>query len=94
MGKLTEKKRKWIIKQFRSGRSATSIARIQRISRQMVYKLAIKYKVEGKEAYKTKKAGRPKIKINPEFVKKVVELRKTTDYGSEKIHFVLKKNWF
>jgi len=94
MGMLTEKKRKWIIKQFRSGRSATSIARIQRISRQTVYVLAAKYKAKGKEAYKTKKAGRPKIKINPEFVKKVVELRKTTDYGSEKIHFVLKKSGF
>ncbi|MBU0665809.1 MAG: helix-turn-helix domain-containing protein, partial [Nanoarchaeota archaeon] len=61
MGMLTEKKRKWIIKKFRSGRSTTSIARIQRISRQTVYVLAAKYKAKGKEAYKTKKAGRPKI---------------------------------
>jgi len=94
MEKLTEKKRKWIISQFRTGRSATSIARIQKISRRMIYKLSAKYKKEGKEAYKAKKAGRPKIKLNPAFVKKVVEIRKETDYGSEKIHFVLKQKGF
>ena len=87
METLTEKKRKWIINQFRSGRSAISISRIQKISRQMVYKLAAKYKKEGKVAYKAKKAGRPKYSLNKNFVKKVVELRKTTDYGSEKLHF-------
>jgi len=94
MEKLTEKKRKWIISQFRTGRSATSIARIQKISRRMIYKLSAKYKKEGKEAYKAKKAGRPKIKLNPAFVKKVVQIRKETDYGSEKIHFVLKQKGF
>ncbi len=94
MEKLTEKKRKWIITQFRSGRSVTSIARIQRISRQMVYKLAAKYKKEGKEAYKAKKAGRPKQPLNANFVKKVIEIRKRDDYGKEKIHFVLKRNGF
>jgi len=94
MEKLTKKKRKWIINQFRTGRSATSIARIQKISRRMIYKLSAKYKKEGKEAYKAKKAGRPKIKLNPAFVKKVVQIRKETDYGSEKIHFVLKQKGF
>jgi len=94
MEKLTEKKRKWIISQFRTGRSATSIARIQKVSRQMVYKLSAKYKKEGKEAYKAKKVGRPSQKINPSFAKKVVSLRKETDYGSEKIHFVLKRQGF
>ena len=91
MEKLTEKKRKWIITQFRTGRSATSIARIQKISRRYVYKLTAKYKKEGKRAYKAKKAGRHKYDINPTFVKNVVEIRKRDDYGSEKIHFVLKK---
>ncbi|MFH1828503.1 MAG: DDE-type integrase/transposase/recombinase [Nanoarchaeota archaeon] len=47
-----------------------------------------KHKKEGKEAYKTKKAGRKKIEINPAFRKKVVEIRKRDDYGSEKIHYV------
>jgi putative transposase len=94
MEKLTEKKRKWIIVQFRSGRSATQIARIQKISRQQVYKLAAKYKKEGKAAYKAKKAGRPKYPLNENFVKKIAELRKTTDYGSEKLHFVLKRVGF
>lgn len=53
-----------------------------------------KYKKEGKDVYNVKKAGRPKQYLNPSFVKKVVEIRKTTDYGSEKLHFVLTKAGF
>jgi putative transposase len=94
MEKLNEKKRKWIINQFRTGRSATSIARIQEVSRQMVYKLASKYEKEGEEAYKSKKIGRHSIIIHSSFVEKVVFLRKRDDYGSEKLHFVLKKEGF
>lgn len=60
----------------------------------MVYKLAAKFKKEGVEAYKAKKAGRPRQAINPQFVKRTVELRKTTDYGSEKLHFVLRRDGF
>ncbi len=60
----------------------------------MVYKLAARYKQVGAAAYKAKKAGRPKIKLNPAFVKKVVQIRKETDYGSEKIHFVLSQKGF
>ena len=60
----------------------------------MVYKLAAKFKKEGVEAYKAKKAGRPKQAINPKFVKMTIELRKTTDYGSEKLHFALRQNGF
>lgn len=94
MGKLTEKKKKWIIQQYRDGRSATSIARIQRISRRMVYKLMDKYKQDGVDAYALKKIGRHKQPINPVFVKKAVKLRVTSDYGSEKLHFVFKKQGF
>ena len=83
-----------MITQFRVGRSATSIAKIQKISRRYVYKLANKYKKEGKEAYKAKKAGRPKQPLNKRFVNKTIELRKTTDYGKEKLHFVLKRSGF
>ena len=91
MKKLTEKKRKWIVQQFRNGRSATFIARIQKVSRQYVYKLVAKYKEEGALAYKAKLLGRPKQRLNPAFVKKVIEIRNHTDYGKEKIHFVLGK---
>lgn len=94
MESLTEKKRKWIIQQFRAGRSATSIARIQNISRQHVYKLAKRFKTEGSTAYKVKNAGRPSQEINISFSKKVIELRKKTDYGSEKLHFVMKRDGF
>ncbi len=41
-----------------------------------------------------KKAGRPSSRINHVFTDKVVTLRKETDYGSEKLHFVLKKQGF
>ncbi|MEA3378475.1 MAG: helix-turn-helix domain-containing protein [Nanoarchaeota archaeon] len=55
MEKLTEKKRKWIITQFRVGGSATTIAKTQKISRRMVYKLVAKYKKEGIKSYKATK---------------------------------------
>ena len=94
MIELTEKKRKWIIQQFRTGRSATSIAKIQKISRRYVYRLAAKYKEKGIGAYKGKKSGRPKTPINKRFVQKVVKIRNEDDYGSEKIHFVMKQEGF
>ena len=52
----------------------------------MVYKLVLKFKEEGALAYKAKKPGRPRLRINPKFIKKVIKLRKETDYGSEKLH--------
>jgi len=94
MSKLTKKKRKWIIQQFRTGRSATSIAKIQKISRRYVYKLVAKYKKEGISAYDGRKSGRPKQPLNPIFIKKVVEIRKSDDYGSEKIHYVMTQKGF
>ena len=94
MVELTKKKRKWVISQFRAGRGATSIARIQKISRRYVYKLAAKYKEVGVGVYEGKKSGRPKMCINPSFVKKVVRIRERDDYGSEKIHFVMKREGF
>ena len=60
----------------------------------MVYKLVAKHKKDGAEAYKAKLSGRPKLKLNPSFVKRVVEIRESADYGSEKIHFVLKNVGF
>ncbi len=60
----------------------------------MVYYLVKKYDKEGIDAYKIKKAGRPSRGINSIFIEKVVEIRKRDDYGSEKIHFVMKKQGF
>lgn len=77
-----------------AGRSATSIARIQKVSRQWVYSLVKRHKEDGVYAYKAKKAGRPRLPINPKFVQKAIELRKETDYGSEKLHFILEKMGF
>jgi len=91
MKKLDEKKRKWIINQFRLGRSATSISIIQKISRQFVYALSSKYKEDGEIAYQIKKSGRPKYNLNQKLVSKVINIRKRDDYGSLKIHFVLQK---
>jgi len=79
------------VQQFRAGRSATQVARIQKISRQMVYKLVEKFQKEGVKAYTAKQVGRPRVEVNPGFVEKVVKIRSEDDYGSEKIHFVLKQ---
>ena len=70
------------------GRSSTSIAKIQHISRQYVYDLVAKYKTERELAYKVKSSGRPKQPINPVFIGKVIKIRKEDDYGGEKIVFV------
>jgi len=71
------------------GRSASSIARIQKISRQRVYDLVAQYNKDGVLAYQAKKAGRPAEQINPRFATKVISLRNEMDYGSQKLHFVL-----
>jgi transposase len=55
MESLTEKKQKWIIQQFRAGRSASQIAKIQKTSRQYVYRLAKRFKAEGTTSYRSKK---------------------------------------
>jgi transposase len=60
----------------------------------MVYKLVAKFEEEGTEAYKPKRIGRHKRIINPAFIKKVVEQRKQTDYGSQKLHFIFKEQGF
>lgn len=60
----------------------------------MVYKLIKKHKKEGVVAYKTKKAGRPQQTISQLFKEKVISIRSETDYGSEKIYFVLKQQGF
>lgn len=57
----------------------------------MVYKLVAKFKKEGVKAYTTKQVGRHRIEVNPVFVDKVVKIRTDDDYGSQKIHFVLKQ---
>lgn len=80
--------------QFKAGRRAQHIAKIQKISRRMVYKLVRKYEQEGADAFKTRKSGRPRRRINPQFVNKVVEIRKKHDYGSEKIHYILKQDGY
>jgi len=59
-----------------------------------VYDLVAKYECFGELAYKALKAGRPKQPINSTFVEKVVKIRNEDDYGSEKIHFVLKSEGF
>lgn len=48
----------------------------------------------GELAYKALKAGRPKQPINSTFIRKVVQIRKDDDYGSKKIHVVLKREGF
>ena len=60
----------------------------------MIYKLVHKHKKYGVEAYKAQLAGRPKLSLNPSFVKKVITIRESTDYGSEKLHFVLRNSGF
>jgi putative transposase len=60
----------------------------------MVYKLVKGYTGEGVEFLVDKKIGRPCIAPCGAFSEKIIALRKETDYGSEKLHIVLKKEGF
>lgn len=53
-----------------------------------------KHKKEGIDTYKAKKSGRPKTEINLAFRKKVIDIRQSDDYGSEKIHFTIQQEGF
>lgn len=79
---------------MRAGKSPTWIAQVQKISRRQVYRLAEVFEQEGVDGLAEKKRGRPCIVLNPVFVENVVEIRKETDYGSEKIHVVLQREGF
>ena len=52
------------------------------------------HKKFGVDAYTIKKVGRPSQKINSVFVEKVVSIRNADDYGSEKLHYVMKRDGF
>lgn len=60
----------------------------------MVYKLAAKYKRDGVTAFRAKRPGRPSQPVNPVFADMVGLLRGETDYGSQKLYFVLKRDGF
>lgn len=60
----------------------------------MVYKLVRKHKQDGDFSFKSLKAGRPKKRLNSTFIENVIGLRTSTEYGSEKIHHVLKKKGY
>ena len=60
----------------------------------MVYKLVSRNRQFGDGVFQAKRPGRPKTPVNPLFVEKVVELRNSTDYGSEKLTFVMRKAGF
>ena len=60
----------------------------------MVYKLVDGHNKEGADFLLDKKIGRPCLPIRGAFAEKVEKIRKETDYGSEKIHFVLNKGGF
>ena len=82
------------MKGYNAGRSATYLARAQKISRQMVYDLVNGYNKEGADFLLDKKVGRPCLPISGTFAERVEKIRKETDYGSEKIHFVLTEQGF
>jgi len=76
------------------GKSPTKIALTQKVSRQTVYDLVNGFKKEGSAFLSDKKIGRPCTTPCGAFVEQVVQLRNESDYGSEKLHFVLKKRGF
>lgn len=70
------------------------MAQVQKVSRRHIYQLVECFEKEGIDGLLPKKRGRPCVVLNPDFVEKVVQVRKDTDYGSEKLHFVIKQEGF
>ena len=94
MAKLTEKKRKWIIKQIKKGVSKKKVAMAMNISRMSVWKLEQKYNKFGEESFKIHKPGRLFEPLNPKFYKLVIEEWKKNKCGARKLHVIMKRKKF
>ena len=74
MGKLNFKKRRWIVREIKKGELfVTTIAKVQKVSRQYCYELLDKHEHFGDDALRDKQAGRPK-KLIPEEIKDLVTM--------------------
>lgn len=94
MAKLTEKKRKWIIKQIERGMSKKNVAMAMKVSRMTVWKIIQKYNKWGEEGLKDHKKGRLFEPLNPKFYKLVIEEWKKNKCGARKLHAVIKRRGF
>lgn len=94
MYKLTFKKRVWIVKQFREGKSATKLAQAQGIHRSAVYQIVDKYKQYGWDGLKDHKTGRPETILNQNSVIIILDLRKRFGYGPNRIEQILRRKGF
>lgn len=94
MVKLTEKKRKWIIRQIRKGMLKKDIASAMKVSRMAIWKMEQKYNKLGKESFKIQSPGRPFEPLNPKCYALLVEEWKKNKCGARKLHAVMKRKGF
>ena len=94
MAKLTEKKRKWIIRQIHNGMEKKDIASAMKVCRMTVWRLEQSYKKHGKESFKIKKAGRHFEPLNPKCQDLIVKEWKKNKCGARKLHAVMKRKGF
>ena len=94
MYKLNFRKRVWIVKQVLNGKSYSSVAMAQKISKPAVFKIVNKYKQYGWDGLKDHKTGRPETKLNKTAEIIIFDLRRRFGYGPERIEHLLKSKGF
>jgi len=94
MAKLTEKKRKWIMKQIKKGMLKKKIAMAMNVSRMAIWKIEQKYNKWGKDSLKTHKPGRVFEPLNPKFYNLVIEEWKKNKCGARKLYAIMKRKGF
>ena len=94
MTKLTEKKRKWIIKRLKEGMPKNRIAIAMKISRMALWKNEQRYKKWGKEGLKDHKSGRPFEPLNAKFYDLVIKEWKENKCGARKLYAILRRKGF
>jgi transposase InsO family protein len=94
MARLTYKKRVIVVREFLKWRDYKKIALIQNIHWRTVFKLVKKYNDFGWEGLRDHRPGRPIESLNPKAVDMIVNERRKTGYGANKLELLLKKRGF
>ena len=94
MSKLTFKKRVWVVKEYKNGVDASTIALAQKIHRSAVYQILEKFNEFGWDGLRDYKTGRPETVLNSKAADKIIDLRKKFSYGACHIEEILKKEGF
>jgi putative transposase len=83
--KLCYRDRLSVVKQHNSGRSVSRVAKFFSVSRQTIYNIIERFKIDSVYGLEDRRPGPLKKPLNPSFYAHVVELRQRTGWGSCRI---------